>query len=259
MATIPIHNPQLPFLGLIPGGLRPSVMLRFRGMVHTEGRLQINIQCGAATEPRDDVALHISIRPREMVVVRNHYQNYSWGPEERFGHCPIYFNQPFDLLVLAEPTQYKIAINGVHFAAFNHRIPLPRVSFVAVNGEGVIHFIGLEGDTAGGPRPPHMVPPPIPVMPNPIQPYPSAPSAPPMPPGPPHGGVPVYPGTPGYNPPPPVNPYAPGAPGTCPPGSYPGGYPGSYPGGYPGGGMSAVTTSDPNTVYPILLKKELLD
>lgn len=58
MATIPIHNPvrvefdkinttfyisfiqikQLPFLGLIPGGLRPGKMLRFRGVVHQEGR-----------------------------------------------------------------------------------------------------------------------------------------------------------------------------------------------------------------------------
>lgn len=139
-----------------------------------------------------------------MVVVRNHYQNYSWGPEERHGHNPIYYNQPFDLLVLAEHSQYKIAINGVHFCTFTHRIPLQRVTFVSVSGEGAIHFIGLEGDS--GP-PPSYIPPVMPINPiPPIPPYPSAPIAP-IYPSPPHGGVPVYPGTPGFQPPPSHNPY----------------------------------------------------
>ncbi|XP_063707751.1 galectin-9-like isoform X2 [Culicoides brevitarsis] len=225
MATIPIHNPQLPFLGSIPGGMRPGLMLRFRGVVHQEGRLQINIQCGAATEPRDDVALHLSIRPRENCIVRNNYTNRVWGTEERYGHSPIYFGQPFDLLVLAEHSQYKIAVNGAHFATFTHRLPLTRATFVSLAGEGTIHMIGVENDTTGasnpGPTAPPMgnlpvyPPPGAQVCPMPYPPYPSH--------GPPHGGVPVFPGMPGAPAPPPYTPYPTG--------------------GYPG--MSGQTTSYP--------------
>jgi len=244
MATIPIHNPQLPFLGQIPGGLRAQVMLRFRGMVHSGGRMQINIQCGPATEPRDDVALHLSIRPQENALIRNHYQNRIWGAEERFGHSPIYYGQPFDILVLAEHNQYKIAVNGTHFSTFTHRIPMQRVQFVSVSGEGVMHVIGLENDNSG-PGGPTMMPQTFPIqnMPT-VCPMPSAPSSlsyppsalsyPPMshqaPVMPPHGGVPVFPGMPSAPPPYTSSPY-------------------------PIGGMSSNVTSYPST-DPMVFKKE---
>jgi hypothetical protein len=39
MATIPIQNPQTPFLGRIPGGFRPSLMIRVKGkMTERRGR-----------------------------------------------------------------------------------------------------------------------------------------------------------------------------------------------------------------------------
>lgn len=151
-------------------------------------RLQINIQCGPATSPRDDVALHLSIRPNERVVVRNHWQNRQWGPEERYGAPQIHFGQPFDLLVLAEHSQYKIAINGLHFCTFTHRIPLQRIQFVDVSGQGSIQFIGLEGDATSMPViPPQGHIPPF-VNPQPI--------------GPPHGGIRVLPANSPYDPPP---------------------------------------------------------
>uniref|UniRef100_A0A336KCA0 Galectin n=1 Tax=Culicoides sonorensis TaxID=179676 RepID=A0A336KCA0_CULSO len=216
MATIPIHNPQLPFLGLIPGGLRPGVMLRFRGIVHHEGR--------------DDVALHLSIRPKENVLVRNHYQNRVWGPEERYGGCPIYFGQTYDILVLAEHSQYKIAVNGSHLCTFTHRIPLSRVTFVSVSGQGVIHVIGLENDNNMGgsiTSTPSAPPSNLPIYPPPpgaqVCPIPNVPPYPPGPVYPPHGGIPVYPNLPGgMNPPPPYTPSP-----------------------YPGGNMSSSTTSYP--------------
>lgn len=38
MATIPIYNPTTPFLGQIPGGFRPSLMVRVKGKIHGRGR-----------------------------------------------------------------------------------------------------------------------------------------------------------------------------------------------------------------------------
>lgn len=69
----------------------------------------INLQTGAATGPRDDTALHMSVRPTDPVIVRNHYENKVWGTEERFGGCPIYPGQPFEILILAESTAFKVS------------------------------------------------------------------------------------------------------------------------------------------------------
>ena len=33
MATIPVNNPEIPFLGEIPGGFNPGMIIRIRGRV----------------------------------------------------------------------------------------------------------------------------------------------------------------------------------------------------------------------------------
>lgn len=118
-------------------------------------RCQINIQTGAALNPRDDVTLHISIRPNESAIVRNTLQNQVWGAEERYGGCPISYGQSFDVLVLVEVNQYKIAINGVHFCTFNHRLPVHSARYISISGGCVIHSILSEMDTSGGSVPPY--------------------------------------------------------------------------------------------------------
>lgn len=120
--------------------------------------------------------------------MRNHYTNRVWGTEERYGQSPIYYGQAFDLLVLAEHSQYKIAVNGSHLCTFGHRLPLSRVTFVSISGQGAIHMIGLEHDNTGGSSMPSA--PPIsnmPIFPPPgaqVCPMPHIPVAPPYPTGP---------------------------------------------------------------------------
>ncbi|XP_055691378.1 galectin-4-like isoform X2 [Lutzomyia longipalpis] len=175
MATIPVYNPLSPFLGLIPGGFRVGQMIRIKGVINYYGhRFQINIQAGPALRPRDDVGLHLSVRPQEHAIVRNTLTNQIWGTEERHGGCPLNPGQHFDILLLAEHSCYKIAINGVHFCAFNHRMSLSRMQFISIEGDVTIHSIIQEGDTSGGA---HAHPMPVPA-------------------GVPAGGVPVYPPTP---------------------------------------------------------------
>lgn len=121
--------------------------------------------------------------------MRNHFTNRVWGTEERYGHSPIYFGQPFDLLVLAEQSQYKIAVNGNHLCTFGHRHPLSRVTFVSISGQGTIQMIGLENDTTGGTSLAPSAPPisNFPVYPPPgaqVCPMPGMPGMPPYPIGP---------------------------------------------------------------------------
>lgn len=68
----------------------------------------MNIQCSPAISPLDEVNLHLSIRPNESAIIRNHYTGNAWGPEERFGGCPIHYNTPFELLILAESDKFKV-------------------------------------------------------------------------------------------------------------------------------------------------------
>uniref|UniRef100_A0A182JQZ3 Galectin n=1 Tax=Anopheles christyi TaxID=43041 RepID=A0A182JQZ3_9DIPT len=222
MATIPQYSPTLPFLGLIPGGLSPGRMLRIKGIITNHGeRCQIYIQSGAAVNPRDDVMLHISIRPYEHAIVRNSIQNQVVGPEERYGGCPIRYGEGFDLLILAEAMQYKIAINGVHFCTFGHRLPLHQAQFISISGGGTIYSILTEADGPGSvpahPYPPIVHPPATPYAPPigfvPNVPPSNLPPPPPYTPLPTHpigGGSGHYPGVGGYPPPPP--PMLPGYP-----------------------------------------------
>lgn len=78
-------------------------------------------------------------------------------------------------MILAEMTQFKIAINGVHFCTFGHRLPLSSARYVAIDGDAQVQSITMDNDLAGGGHipPPHQQPQPYP----PHQPYP--PSYPP--------------------------------------------------------------------------------
>uniref|UniRef100_A0A182UKH7 Galectin n=1 Tax=Anopheles melas TaxID=34690 RepID=A0A182UKH7_9DIPT len=78
---------------------------------------------GPNTNPRDDTALHISIRPRDGVIIRNSIQFRNWGIEERFGGCPVQKKSYFDVTITVKPDSYGIAVNGAHYCDFNHRMP----------------------------------------------------------------------------------------------------------------------------------------
>lgn len=53
--------------------------------------------------------LHVSVRPGFNTIVRNHFYQNTWGTEERFGGCPIKYNDQFELLILAETNSFKVS------------------------------------------------------------------------------------------------------------------------------------------------------
>lgn len=135
-------------MGKIPGGLSHGVMIRIRAHIsHVLTRfIQINVQTGPALGPSDDINLHLSIRPDQNVIVRNHLKNQAWGTEERTGGCPVQRGQIMEMLILAQSHCFKVAINGKHFCEFNHRLPLTSAQFIHVVGEMTIESITMGGD-----------------------------------------------------------------------------------------------------------------
>ncbi|XP_046401388.1 uncharacterized PE-PGRS family protein PE_PGRS24-like [Ischnura elegans] len=233
MASMPIYNPPVPYVGYIDSGFGPGRMVRIQGGVSSAAqRFAINLQCGPNTNPRDDIALHLSPRFMENCVTRSSLQNQSWSGEENHGSMPLSRGQNFEIIILCDPAHFKIAINGQHFTEYVHRIPFSRVSHLAIDGDVTISLISFEGGYAPPPVAGNGVPgfAPVPPMPSPGMMPGAAPGAAPYPsqPGMPYG----QPGpVPGYGPPPMY-----GGGGYAPPGPQPyapyGGY-GGYGHGQP--------------------------
>uniref|UniRef100_A0A224YXK8 Galectin n=1 Tax=Rhipicephalus zambeziensis TaxID=60191 RepID=A0A224YXK8_9ACAR len=223
--TSPIYNPPLPYVGPIPGGvLSVGTLIRIQGTPHHSARcFAINLQCGPNVHPRDDIALHLSpVFSPPPRIVRNSIQAQQWGPEESHGDpFPLVAGQSFEILVLVEH-EYKIAINGKHYAEFQHRIPIQRVTHLTMDGDTTISLVQFEGVPSMPSGPDMHMPMPMPVAPpsGRVSPYGDA-----------RFGA-AYPPQAGY-PPPPGGGYYPPPAGVQP------AYPGS---GYPTAGYPAHTS-----------------
>ncbi|CAD7088620.1 unnamed protein product [Hermetia illucens] len=170
MFSLPAYNPSVPFMAFIPGGLAHGSRVRIRGvMPNAADRFTVDLQCGD-TYMQHDIALHLSVRPTEGVLVRNSYEFNAWGAEERIRACPIYFAQPFDLEIHIEYTRYSIKVNGQHYCDFNHRFSLSRVTHIRIGGDTILYYVGTEGAHHG-----EYVPPPF------AETYPPPPGYPPPP------------------------------------------------------------------------------
>ncbi|XP_054154422.1 galectin-4-like [Oppia nitens] len=213
------YNPVIPYCDRIGYPLNIGTLVRISGTSHPTARcFAINFQCGPSINPRDDLALHLSpVFTAPPRVVRNSLQGQRWGPEESFGGFPFIGGQPFELLILVESDNFKIAINGQHFTEFRHRLPLNRISHLSIDGDVSIASIIYELTQ------PTYAPPSAPIAP--IPPYPA-------------GGS-------GHYVPPPVPGYATGYP---PQSSYPPNPPVYPTGGYPTGGYP--TAGYPTAGYP---------
>lgn len=105
----------------------------------------MNLVNTPALHTNQDIIFHLSIRPSESAIVRNHFQDGKWGQEDRDGPY-IRANETFEILILAEREVYKLAVNGQHVGVFRHRLPLHLVQFIHVSGDLNIDHILIEQD-----------------------------------------------------------------------------------------------------------------
>lgn len=145
MATEAARNPEIPYVGTVDGGLVPGKMVRIRGKVPTDAvRFAVNYQLGPGLNPRDDIAIHISPRFPEGVITRNHIESMSWGANEDEGPMVIQPGQEFEMIILCDHANYKIAINGRHFTEFAHRLSYGKVTHLVIDGDVEVYSIIYE-------------------------------------------------------------------------------------------------------------------
>ncbi|KAK9732426.1 Galactoside-binding lectin [Popillia japonica] len=129
MSIPPIVNPPTPFVCPFPTPFFPGQMVRVRGVAAPNGdRFDINFQTRDTTYDTDDIAFHISVRLLQGYIARNSFRDGDWEEEEDYGDLPILPGQHFEALILCEPTQFKVAINGRHYCDFKHRLAYSKIS-----------------------------------------------------------------------------------------------------------------------------------
>ncbi|XP_037534301.1 galectin-4 [Nematolebias whitei] len=148
----PVHNPRIPYLGPIHGGLRDGSSVCVQGSAHKDiTRFFINLLCGESES--SDIALHFNPRfdGRDRVVL-NSCQDGSWGSEEKIHSMPFSKGKTFEMVVMVTSQGYQIKINGKDFFTFPHRIPAERVRAVQISGDVSIQSISvIGGGCPGGP------------------------------------------------------------------------------------------------------------
>lgn len=217
MMDQPIIHPSNPYLGVVR--VFPGTMIRINGMPRPNAtEFNINLQTGPSINPRDDLALHLRPCFTPPRIYRNSLIQGSWGAGETWGNgSSINPHQPFEILILNENTEFKIAVNGAHFCEFKHRIPFQQITHLTIDGDVDIHKIHITSpayQTASAPQPPlaHTQPNcPYPINPPMSMPMPSL--------------YPSLPGTGSNYPPAPVPGYSqpsaiPGVPGPMPTPAY---------------------------------------
>ncbi|CAL4068658.1 unnamed protein product, partial [Meganyctiphanes norvegica] len=181
----------------IPGSFLSSV-----------GLLVLKLQSGPIGDPTDEIGLCLYGRINESIVGCNAFTRArGWGQEMATGTPGMIRGQSFEITILCEPVNFKIALNRTHLTEFAHQTNPSSLSHLNVatgSSDITLSTVWIEDSI------------PVPAAPAPAQP-------------PPYGAPPGAPGAP-YGPPPPGPP--PGAPPGAPPGPHYGATPPGAPPSY---------------------------
>ncbi|XP_073540907.1 galectin-8-like [Phyllobates terribilis] len=138
---------SVPFSTDFLRGVSDGSVVTVRGSVLPSADMfVVNFQCGRAEI--DDVAFHFNPRFNEGLVVCNTMEQENWGEEDYKSEMPFQKGQLFELHILVTKCEYKVYVNGRHFMEYYHRIPLHRISTLAIKGD--VKLTSVEIHTSGG-------------------------------------------------------------------------------------------------------------
>ncbi|CAF89524.1 unnamed protein product [Tetraodon nigroviridis] len=116
------------------GGLSVGSSITVTGRpTHNADRFCVNLRNANSS----DIALHLNPRLKKRVFVRNSFLRQSWGPEETAAAAfPFTAGRYFEVIILCERRQFRVAVDGVHQLDYKHRVPdLEQITQVEVLGD----------------------------------------------------------------------------------------------------------------------------
>ncbi|XP_077411295.1 galectin-8-like [Vanacampus margaritifer] len=125
---------SLPYKGSILKGLSPGQHITIKGQISMYPHsVTVNL-CNSTTQ---SIALHLNPRMKSSTFIRNSYLNGSWGQEEReLLFFPFSPGEYFEILLLCQAHQFKLAVNGLHSFEFKHRVQdLSTINLLEIMGD----------------------------------------------------------------------------------------------------------------------------
>ncbi|NWZ79185.1 LEG8 protein, partial [Poecile atricapillus] len=136
-----VYFQDVPYFGKLDTAVRPGCTIAIKGEVNKNPKsFAINLR------PSDskDIALHLNLRMKNKVFVRNSYLHDSWGEEEReVANFPFIPGMYFELIIFCDAYQFKVAVNGVHTLQYKHRFKqLEKINIVEITGD--VHLLDVK-------------------------------------------------------------------------------------------------------------------
>uniref|UniRef100_A0A3B4TBI3 Galectin n=1 Tax=Seriola dumerili TaxID=41447 RepID=A0A3B4TBI3_SERDU len=134
LTTASDKSKSIPFRGDLGKGLSVGRSITIKAeTTHKAQSFGVNLRTAGSS----DIALHLNPRLKHRAFVRNSFLSECWGPEEtKLGSFPFSTGQYFEMIILCDSQQFRVAVNGLHQLDYKHRVKdLSRINQVEVLGD----------------------------------------------------------------------------------------------------------------------------